>query len=336
MKTGIFGFAGSGKTELFVALAGAQAANLNRAMVKVIDPRLQPLAEIFKPKKVTYSEIEYWKITGAGAKSLGNKVLNDIRSMDCLLPVIDCFSGLNDPKVQEENIEADLIISDLAVVEKRLDRIAIDKRKDKNLVNPKEEELLAMAKDLLEKEIPLRTNEQIRLAPELRGFQFLSAKPILYVYNVLESDMGKYEFEDNGDDPQKKKIEVCAKLERELREIEDEKEREEFLKDLGIEESALDKIIHATYELLGLITFLTAGEKEVRAWTIKKGCNAKQAARAIHSDIEKGFIRAEVLSWADFEKYRDFKKAKEVGVLRLEGKDYIVNDGDIITFRFNV
>ena len=276
------------------------------------------------------------EITGAGAKSLGNKVLNDIRSMDCLLPVIDCFSGLNDPKIQEQNIEGDLIISDLAVVEKRLDRIAVDKRKDKNLVNPKEEELLVLAKELLEKEIPLRTNEQIRLTPELKGFQFLSAKPILYVYNVLESDMGKYEFEYNEDDPQKKKIEVCAKLERELREIEDEKERQEFLKDLGIKESALDKIIHATYELLGLITFLTAGEKEVRAWTIKKGCSAKQAARAIHSDIEKGFIRAEVLSWADFEKYRDFKKVKELGVLRLEGKDYIVKDGDIITFRFNV
>ncbi len=136
--------------------------------------------------------------------------------------------------------------------------------------------------------------------------------------------------------PTRKKIEVCAKLERELREIEDDLEREEFLKDMGIDESALDKVIHATYELLGLITFLTAGEKEVRAWTIRRGSTAKEAAGAIHSDIEKGFIRAEVLSWADFEKYRDFKKAKEVGVLRLEGKDYIVQDGDIITFRFNI
>ncbi len=129
MKTGIFGFSGCGKTELFLALAGAEAANLNRAMVKVIDPRLQPLAELFNPKKITYSEIEYWEISGAGAKSLGNKVLNDIRSMDCLVPVIDCFSGLYDPKMQEENIEGDLIISDLAVVEKRLDRISLDKKK---------------------------------------------------------------------------------------------------------------------------------------------------------------------------------------------------------------
>ncbi len=333
MKTGIFGFAGCGKTELFLALAGPEAINLNRAMVKVPEPRLKPLAEIFKPKKITFSEIEYLEITGAGAKSLGNKVLNEIRAVDCLLAVIDCFSGVYAPDAQEENIEGDLIISDLSVVENRLERIAKDKKKDKNLVNPREEELLVLAKELLEKEIPLRTNEEIRKAPELRGFQFLSAKPVLYVYNVAESDIGKLELKH---DVQKMKIEVCAKLERELREIEDEKEREEFLRDLGIKESALDKVIHTTYELLGLITFLTAGEKEVRAWTIKRGSTAKEAAGAIHSDIEKGFIRAEVLSWKDFEKVRDFKKARDMGLLRLEGKEYIVEDGDIITFRFNV
>jgi GTP-binding protein YchF len=333
MKTGIFGLSGSGKTEILLALAGPEALNLNRVMVKVPEPRLIPLAEIFKPKKITYSEIEYQEIKGGGARSLGSKVLNDIRACDCLLAVIDCFSGANDPALQEENIEGDLIISDLAVIEKRLTRIASDKKKDKNLVNPKEEELLIKAKELLEKEVPLRTDEEIKAAQELKGFQFLSAKPILYVYNVDETQMGEFETKKLD---QKVKIEICAKLERELREIEDLEEREEFLKAMGIKESALDRVIHATYKLLGLITFLTAGEKEVRAWTIKKGSTAQEAAGAIHSDIQKGFIRAEVLSWEDFEKVRDFKKAKELGLLRLEGKEYIVKDGDIITFRFNV
>lgn len=333
MKTGIFGLAQSGKSELYMALAGPEAINFQRATVKVIEPRLYPLAEIFRPKKITFTEIEYQEIKGGGSDSLGNKVLNDIRPMDCLVAVIDCFSGLRDPKSQVESIESDLIISDLAVIEKRLERMAIDKKKDKNLINEKEEELLILARELLEKEVPLRTNDTICDAQELKGFQFLSAKPILYVYNVSESDLGKYAEKDEG---KKIEIEVCAKLERELREIEDEKEREEYLKEMGLKNSALDKIITATYKLLGLITFLTAGEKEVRAWTIKKGSTAQEAAGAIHSDIQRGFIRAEVLSWEDFEKIRDFKKAKELGVLRLEGKDYIVKDGDIITFRFNV
>ncbi len=333
MKTGIFGMAQSGKSELYMALAGPEAINFQRTTVKVKEPRLYPLAEIFKPKKITFTEIEYQEIKGGGNQSLGNKVLNEIRPMDCLVAVIDCFSGLRDPNVQVQNIESDLIISDLAVIEKRLERIDTDKKKDKNLVNPKEEELLILAKELLEKEIPLRVNEEICEAQELKGFQFLSAKPILYVYNVSENELGK--FSEKKED-KKVEIEVCAKLERELREIEDEEERKKYLKEMGLEESALDKVISATYNLLGLITFLTAGEKEVRAWTIKKGSTAQEAAGVIHSDIQRGFIRAEVLSWEDFEKTRDFKKAKELGLLRLEGKDYIVQDGDIITFRFNV
>ncbi len=333
MKTGIFGFAGCGKTEMFLALAGPQAKSVSRAMVKVPEPRLDPLAEIFNPKKITYSEIEYEEIKGGGVKTLGSKVLNDIRSSDCLVAIINCFSGTFDPKVQEQNIEGDLIISDLAVIEKRLERIASDKKKDKNLVNKKEEELLIKAKELLDKEIPLRDDETIYNASELKGFQFLSAKPIVYVYNVDERNIGGM---DLSEDKNIARIEVCAKLERELREIEDPEERQEFLDDLGIKESALDRVIHVTYRLLGLITFLTAGEKEVRAWTIKRGSTAQEAAGAIHSDIQKGFIRAEVLSWEDFERVKDFKKAKDTGVLRLEGKDYIVKDGDIITFRFNV
>ncbi len=335
MKTGIFGVSGSGKTELFLALAGPEARGLSRAMVKVPEPRLEPLARIFNPKKITYSEIEYIDIPGGGNKSLGNKMLNDIRACDCLVAVIDAFSGVHDPRIQEENIEGDLIISDLAVVEKRLERIEIDKKKDKKLVDPREEELLYEAKETLEQEMPIREKEELANAHELRGFQFLSAKPILYVWNIAEEAIGKSPLLPNK--KRKRHVTMCAKLERELREIENEEERREFLKEMGISTPALEKVISLTYSLLGYITFLTAGEKEVRAWTIREGATAQEAAGAIHSDIQKGFIRAEVLSWEDFEKVEgDFKRAKEKGLLRLEGKDYIVRDGDIITFRFNV
>ncbi len=335
MKTAIFGISGSGKTELFLALAGPEARGLNRAMVKVPEPRLEPLARIFKPKKITYSEIEYLDIPGGGNKSLGNKMLNDIRPCDCLVAVIDAFSGAYQPEIQEQNIEGDLIISDLAVVEKRLERIEKDKKKDKNLVNPLEEDVLKKAKEVLEEENPLREKEELINSPAVRGFQFLSAKPILYVWNRREEEMENLTLPP--DSTNKKHVLICAKLERELREIEDEQERKEFLKEMGISTPALEKVISLTYSLLGYITFLTAGEKEVRAWTIREGSTAQEAAGAIHSDIQKGFIRAEVLSWKDFEEVGgDFKRAKEKGLLRLEGKDYIVRDGDIITFRFNV
>ncbi len=335
MKTAIFGISGSGKTELFLALAGPEARGLKRAMVKVPEPRLRPLADIFHPQRVTPAEIEYLDIQGGGARSLGNKMLNDIRASDCLLAVIDAFSGTQDPLIQENNIEGDLIIADLAVVEKRLERLASDKKKDKKLVDPVEEELLEEARGILEQEQALREREHLARAQQMRGFQFLSAKPILYVWNVSEEDLQGRELP--GDTKQKKHVAICAKLERELREIEDEGEREELLKEMGLSRPALETIISITYNLLGYITFLTAGEKEVRAWTIRRGSTAREAAGAIHSDIEKGFIRAEVLSWRDFEEVGgDFKRAKERGLLRLEGKDYVVRDGDIITFRFNI
>ncbi|MEW5772921.1 MAG: DUF933 domain-containing protein [Thermodesulfobacteriota bacterium] len=336
MKTAIFGFAGCGKTSLFTALAGPAAAAGARAMVKVPEPRLDPLVALYNPKKTTYSEIEYLDIPGGGGKGqgLGERILNEIRPYDCLLAVLDAFSGLNDPAEQLSAVEADLLVSDLAVAEKRLERIALDKRKTRDLVNPKEEEYLTRAHAWLESEKPLREDPELSLAHELRGFRFLSAKPVLYAWNLAEDAVGSFVL------PEERAgmahVAVSAKLEAELADIADPAERAAFLADLGLTGSALDRIIKSTYDLLGLITFLTAGDKEVRAWAVRGGSTAPEAAGVIHSDIQKGFIRAEVLGWEDFLKAKDFKRAKELGLYRLEGKTYLIQDGDIVEFRFNV
>jgi len=337
MKTAIFGFAGSGKSDLFAALAGpAAAAAGNRAMVKVPDPRLEPLIELFTPKKVTYSEIEYLDIPGGGGKGsgLGERVLNEVRPYDCLIGVLDAFSGMNDPKQQWQAIEADMMVSDMAVIEKRLEKLAADGKKNKALVDPKEEAALEDALALLEEEKPLREEEAIAGLPELKGYKFLSARPILYAWNCPEGEEAEMELPE--DAPGMTHIAVSAKLERELAEIDDPDEKAMFLEDLGITESALDRVIAKTYDLLGLISYLTAGEDECRTWPLRRGSTAPQAAGVIHTDFEKGFIRAEVIGYSDFLELGTFKAAKDAGKSRLEGKEYVVQDGDIIEFRFNV
>jgi len=337
MKTAIFGFSGSGKTDMFAALAGEKAAAAgNRAMVKVPEPRLDPLIKLFNPKKITLSEIEYLDVSGGGGKAggLGERVLNEIRPYDCHLCMLDAFTGLSDPKEQYGAVEADLLVSDLAVVEKRLERMANDKKKNKDLVDAKEEECLGRARAMLEDEKPLRLDPVLCAEPSMRGFRFLSAKPILYVWNVAETAMDTFQAPADGDGQMH--MVVAARLERELAAIEDPEERAMFLADLGLTESALDKVISRTYKLLGLMSFLTAGDKEVRSWPVRVGATAPEAAGVIHTDFQKGFIRAEVIGYQDFLKAGDFKKAKELGLARLEGKDYIVQDADIIEFRFNV
>jgi ribosome-binding ATPase YchF (GTP1/OBG family) len=226
------------------------------------------------------------------------------------------------------------LVSDLAVVEKRQERMASDKKKNAALADPKEEECLAKARAILEAEKPLRTDAQLCAEPAMRGFRFLSAKPVLYVWNVAETDMDTYQVPADGEGQMH--MSVSARLERELAGIEDPEERAMFLSDLGLTESALDKVISRTYKLLGLMSFLTAGDKEVRSWPVRVGATAPEAAGVIHTDFQKGFIRAEVIGYQDFLKAGDFKKAKELGLARLEGKDYYVQDGDIIEFRFNV
>lgn len=337
MKTAITGFAGSGKSDLFAALAGPTAAAAgNRAMVKVPEPRLEPLIELYQPKKVTYSEIEYLDIPGGGDKGsgLGERVLNEVRPYDCLLAVLDGFSGFADPTEQRQAIETDCIVADMAVVEKRLERMAMDKRKNKDLVDPKEEQALQQAQAFLEQETPLRQNKELANSPVLRGFRFLSAKPVLYAWNLEEGALAGFELPADGDG--EAHIAVAARLERELAELGDPEERAAFMEDLGITDSALDRVITKTYSLLGLISFLTAGDKEVRSWAVHQGATAPEAAGVIHSDIQKGFIRAEVIAYSDFLEAGNMKKAKEKGLFRLEGKEYVVQDGDIIEFRFNV
>jgi len=330
MKTCIIGYAGSGKSELFAALAGP-AAGTGRAMVKVPEPRLKPLADLFKPKKVTETEIEFVDTPGG----VNARVINDVRPADCLLVVLDAFSGAADPKEQRDLIETEFIIADLASVEKRLERMAQDKKKSRDLVDPGEEKMLARARDVLDSEQALRGHPDLAEAPELRGFKFLSAKPVLYAWNVSEDKVEDFQVPE--DSPGLAHLAVSARLERELAEIEDPDERAEFLSDLGLESSALDRVIKKTYSLLGLITFITAGgTNEARAWPLRKGSTAWDAAGVLHTDMQKGFIRAEVLAWDDFLKCGDFKTAKDKGLMRLEGKTYVVKDGDIITFRFNV
>jgi hypothetical protein len=337
MQTGIFGFSSSGKTELFRALSREQSTAREQTLVKVPEPRLQPLAQLYNPAKIIPAEIEFLDLPGPGesGQGLGQKVLNAIRPCDCLLAVLDCFSGMRDPEQQIQDIESDLIVSDLAVAEKRLERIQLDKKKGKGLDQAGEEERLREAMALLDQNRPLRQEPDLAKAKELRGFCFLSAKPILLVWNMRE-DRLQSDHPPEFPGSAQGHVQVSARLERELAELENEEDRSEFLQDLGLKESALDRIISASYQLLELITFLTAGPKEVRAWTIPKDTSALEAARAVHSDMAKGFIRAEVLSWQDFLDCGSFKRAKEKGVLRLEGKEYQVQDGDIITFRFNV
>ncbi|WP_291322179.1 DUF933 domain-containing protein [Desulfonatronospira sp.] len=333
MKTAIIGFSGSGKSELFRALAGPGTPG-NRAMVKVPEPRLEPLCDLFKPKKSTHTEIEFMNLPGGGSSSLGNKILSDIRGFECLLVVLDAYSGTQDPIAQLNAIEAELIISDLAVIEKKLERMQEDKKKAKHLHDPGQEEMLTKARGILEQDRPLREYPDLAARDALRGFAFLSSKPVLYAWNVAEDSLGG--FKTPLDSTGMGHVAFSARLERELSELEDRQELLEFMQELGIQGSVLDRVISRAYDLLGLITFLTVGEKEVCSWPLKRGKNAWEAAGVIHSDIQKGFIRAEVLGWEDFVACKSFKKAREQGVLRLEGKEYIVRDGDIITFRFNV
>jgi len=336
MKTAIIGVAGSGKSDLFAALAGPDAARAgSRGMVKVPEPRLDPLIALFKPKKTTYSEIEYLDLPGGGSgHGLAERAMVDVRPCDSLVAVLDAFSGLSDPVQQHNIVESDLIVADLAVVEKRLERLAADKRKNRDFVDPAEEEALHRAMALLEQEKPLRDDPELAGSVVLRGFQFLSAKPVLYAWNVAEGEEDKLRLPDDG--VGQAHIALSARLERELAELTDPEERAMFLADLGIKESALDRVVAISYRLLGLISYFTAGDKEVRAWPVRKGAKAPEAAGVIHSDFQKGFIRAEVLGYADFLRAKDMKKAKELGLMRLEGKEYVVQDADIVEFRFNV
>lgn len=363
LKAGIVGLPNVGKSTLFNAITKKNilAANYpfatidpNVGIVVVPDKRLEVLEEMVIPENVVPTSFEFTDIAGlvkgaSKGEGLGNKFLSHIREVDAICEVVRCFDddnithveGNTDPIRDIEIINLELIFSDLEVINSRIGRIekkAIS-TKDKDALF--ELELMKKIKDSLEKNIPARRLEySIDEEKVIKSFNLLTKKPIIYVANVSEDNVledNEYvkEVKEYAKKENSQVISLCAKMESELSELNYE-DKLLFLEELKIEESGLDKLIKAAYSLLGLATFFTAGEKEVKAWTFKKGMKAPECAGIIHSDFERGFIKAEVISFDDYKKYNGEKGAKENGKLRLEGKEYIMQDGDICVFRFNV
>ncbi|HDZ89701.1 MAG TPA: redox-regulated ATPase YchF [Deltaproteobacteria bacterium] len=347
MKLGIIGLPQAGKSTIFAALTGARGAAADRgsrtdtrlATVTVLDERIDFLSDIYKPKKTTYARIEYLLPPGVGTSSgSGSEGIfwNQIRTCDALLHVVRNFEGtVGTPPAPEEDfrrIEEEMILSDLVVAEKRVERLELDRKRGKK---PSEEEasLINSCCQVLGDGRPLRESPGLASHPLLRGFTFLSAKPMFVILNNDDEDEELPEWKDipQGVDL----LAVRGRLEMDIATMTPE-EAQEFLEAYHIQESALDRVIRLSYRILNRISFFTVGADEVRAWPITAGTPALEAAGEVHSDIQQGFIRAETLSFEDLRTHGSFKEAKKAGLVRLEGKEYVVRDGDIINFRFNV
>ena len=366
MKLGIVGLPNVGKSTLFNSLtkAGAESANYpfctidpNVGVATVPDERLNVLGEMYHTKKIIPAAIEFVDIAGlvkgaSKGEGLGNQFLANIREVDAIVHVVRCFENSNivhvdgsiNPLRDIETINLELIFSDLEILERRISKVSKVARNDKSAA--KELTLLNKIKAHLEDGKLAKTFEEADDEEEqawLESYNLLTYKPVIYAANVSEDDLaddaanneGVQAVREYAKGEQSEVFVVCAEIEAEISELDDD-EKKMFLEDLGLEESGLEKLIKASYKLLGLISYLTAGEPEVRAWTITEGTKAPQAAGKIHSDFERGFIRAEVVSYDDLIACGSHTAAKEKGLIRLEGKDYVVKDGDIMLFRFNV